>query len=488
MSDEIRNLEPKSLWDNFYQLTRIPRPSKKEQQASEYIRLFGEQLGLQTIVDEVGNVIIRKPASPGFENRKGVILQAHIDMVPQANSHTSFNFETDPIETYIDGDWVKARNTTLGADNGIGVAAILSILQSEKLEHGPVEALITVDEESGMTGAFALKPGMLNGDILINLDSEDEDDLSVGCAGGININFEWQYNEIDVPRNHEAYLVSIKGLKGGHSGLDIHLGRGNACKLMGHFLKKAMSKTGLHLVSLDCGNMRNAIPREAFAVVTVPESGIDSLQWLVAELQATWMNELGRTEPDLSVKAIKTTPQRYMLPQMAQENIINAICGLPNAIQRLSDSMPGVVETSTNLSIVKSSKGKTSGMCLARSFVDSARNDVASSLESCLALAGAIVTFDGQYPGWKPNPDSQILKVMQDVFHNQKGKKPKVVAMHAGLECGILGAVYPHWDMISVGPTIRNPHSPDEKVHIGSVGHFWDFLTKTLKNVPEKVS
>jgi len=290
MSAVIKKLEPALLWKQFYNLTQIPRPSKFEAKAVDYIRSFGQTQGLDTQVDSLGNVIIRKPATPGYENRKGVILQSHIDMVPQANAHFKFNFETDPIDAWIDKDWVKARNTTLGADNGIGVAASLAILQSRDISHGPLEALITIDEESGMSGAWAVKPEDLKGHILINLDSEDENDLSVGCAGGVNVGFEWQYNETEIPRKNETYKISITGLKGGHSGMDIHLGRGNACKLMGYFLKRAISRSNARLVSLECGNMRNAIPREAFALVTIPTSGIDNLQWLVAEMQSVWMN------------------------------------------------------------------------------------------------------------------------------------------------------------------------------------------------------
>jgi len=485
MSAVIKKLEPALLWKQFYNLTQIPRPSKFEAKAVDYIRSFGQTQGLDTQVDSLGNVIIRKPATPGYENRKGVILQSHIDMVPQANAHFKFNFETDPIDAWIDKDWVKARNTTLGADNGIGVAASLAILQSRDISHGPLEALITIDEESGMSGAWAVKPEDLKGHILINLDSEDENDLSVGCAGGVNVGFEWQYNETEIPRKNETYKISITGLKGGHSGMDIHLGRGNACKLMGYFLKRAISRSNARLVSLECGNMRNAIPREAFALVTIPTSGIDNLQWLVAEMQSVWMNELGKTEPDLSVKAVKVDPQKWMLPLKTQDEVVNAMCGLPNGIIRLSDSMPGVVETSTNFSIIKSQKGSIEGLCLVRSFLDSARDEVASSLESTLSLAGAKISFFGHYPGWKPDPESGILKTMQNIFQQQKGFLPNVVAMHAGLECGIFKGTFPKLDMISVGPTIRNPHSPDEKVHIPSVINFWRFLTETLSTIPE---
>lgn len=486
MSEEIKKLEPSGLWSIFFNLTQIPRPSKQELQAANFVKAFGESLGLETIMDEVGNVIIRKPATSGFEKKQGVILQAHIDMVPQANSGSEFNFETDPIDAYIDGDWVTARETTLGADNGIGVAAALAILSDPTIQHGPLEVLITVDEETGMTGAFALKPNLLKGSILVNLDSEDEEDLSVGCAGGMNVNFSFQLLKATYDRSaYKSFDLKISGLKGGHSGLDIHLGRANACKLMGLALKELIVSVGGRLSTIDCGNMRNAIPREGQAQLVVPFDKADQAIALVDRLRTKWTNEYGRTEPNFNIAFSETEAPEFLFDEMCQDDVVNAICAVPNAIIRMSDSMPGVVETSTNLSIISTEKDRVEGMCLVRSFIDSARQDVASSLESCFRMAGAEVTFTGSYPGWKPNPDSEILATMKQCFKSLRGNEPKVVAMHAGLECGILGAVYPHWDMISVGPTIRFPHSPDEKVHIQSVVHFWEFLTETLKNVPE---
>ncbi len=481
MSEDIRALEPKLLWENFYQLTQIPRPSKKELKAAEFVAEFGRKLSLETIMDEVGNVIIRKPATSGYENAKGIVLQAHVDMVPQANSGSNFNFETDPIDAFINGDWVTANNTTLGADNGIGVATALAILESKEVKHGPLEVLITIDEETGMTGAFALKPDVLKSEILINLDSEDETDLSVGCAGGMNVDFEWTYEGTEkAPEEGTFFQITIKGLKGGHSGLDIHLGRGNAIKLMGELLKQAIAFDDIRVAALDCGNMRNAIPREAFAKVVVPNDLINEFEALMNEYEAEIVNELGVTEPNLKLEVEKIEAVEDLIPEMIQDDVINAICAAPNAIIRMSDTMPGVVETSSNLSILKSSKGKISGMCLVRSFVDSAKEVVASSLQSCFELAGAKVSFGGEYPGWKPNPKSEVLATMKAVYSNLNKKEPNIVAMHAGLECGILGATYPNWDMISVGPTIRFPHSPDEKVHIESVQRFWKFLTSVL--------
>lgn len=484
MSEQIRTLEPKLLWENFYRLTQIPRPSKRELKAAEFVAEFGRKLNFETIMDEVGNVIIRKPATPGYESAKGVILQAHIDMVPQANSGINFDFENDPIDAYIDGEWVTANNTTLGADNGIGVSTALAILESKEIKHGPLEVLITVDEETGMTGAFAMKPKVLKGDILINLDSEDETDLSVGCAGGIDVDFEWTYEGVEKASEDGAFFqITIKGLKGGHSGLDIHLGRGNAIKLMGELLKQAIAFDDIRVAELDCGNMRNAIPREAFAKVFVPEELVEEFEALIKEYEAEIVNELGATEPNLEVTIDKIDAVNYLLPQMVQDDVINAICAVPNAIIRLSDTMPGVVESSTNISILKSVKGKIKGMCLVRSFVDSAKEVVASSLQSCFELAGAKVSFGGEYPGWKPNPNSEILAVMKGIYTDLNSQDPNIVAMHAGLECGILGATYPNWDMISVGPTIRFPHSPDEKVHIESVQRFWKFLTRVLEEM-----
>lgn len=484
MSEEIRNLEPRLLWENFYLLTCLPRPSKKEQKAALAIKEIGDKLGLETFIDNEGNVLIRKPATKGFENRKTVILQAHIDMVPQANSDTVFNFETDPIDAYVDGDWVTARGTTLGADNGIGVAAAMAVLQSNDLEHGAIEVLITVDEETGMTGAFGLKAGLLKGDILINLDTEDEDEISVGCAGGIDVNAEWTFNNDNFIKGDIAYEISISGLHGGHSGLDINLGRGNACKLMGHLLKLAIRKCNVRLSEINCGNMRNAIPREGLAIVTVNNKQVNLFEQLIEQTFSIWKNELGRTEPDLHLSIQKVEMPEDLIPEMVQDDLVNAICAACNGIIRMSDTMLGVVETSSNLSIVKTTKGKIEIQCLSRSFIDTARDGIASSLESCFQLAGAKVVLSGAYPGWKPNPDSEILKVMRSTFEKLNGKNAGEVAMHAGLECGILGATYPNWDMVSIGPTIKHPHSPFEKVNIASVERFWLFLTEVLKNVP----
>jgi dipeptidase D len=486
MSKDILNLEPKALWKNFYSLTQIPRPSKKEVQVQEFAVNFGKSLGLETIIDEVGNVIIRKPATPGMENRKGVVLQGHLDMVPQKNSDMAHDFEKDPIDAVIDGEWVKAKGTTLGADNGMGVAAAMAILESKDIPHGPIEALFTCDEETGMTGAFGLKAGLLKGDILMNLDSEDEGELYIGCAGGTNANVKFTYSEVPADPGVTAYKLSVTGLKGGHSGVDIHLGRGNSNKVLFRFLWHAARKHGLRLSSVDGGSLRNAIPRESFAIITIPNDKKDDFLKCLPGFTETIRKELSAVEPDLKMEVAPVDVPKGMMDGKTQKNLINAIYGCPNGVIRMSNEMPGLVETSTNLAIVKSENGTIRVHCLLRSSVDSAKMDLEHMMLSVFELAGAEVVFDGQYPGWKPNPDSPILKAMQDIYKKKYGNIPEIKAIHAGLECGLLGGVYPNWDMISFGPTIRYPHSPDEKVNIATVQKFWDFLVETLKQVPVK--
>lgn len=486
MSNEITKLSPRGLWESFYQLTQIPRPSKKEGKAIDFLEDFGKSLGLETIRDEVGNVIIRKPATTGMEDRKGVILQGHIDMVPQKNSDKVHDFETDPIETLIEDGWVTADGTTLGADNGIGVAAGMAVLKANDIAHGPVEALFTMDEETGMTGANALKPGLLQGDILLNMDSEDEGELYVGCAGGTDANIEFKYADEAVPEGSVAYKLSLAGLKGGHSGMDINIGRGNANKLMFRFLKYAVANLEVRLASIDGGSLRNAIPREAFAVVTLPAANADELIEALEEFEDIYKAEYNGVEPSISFTAEKTDMPASLINEVVQDDLINAIQACPNGVIRMSNDMEGLVETSSNLAIVKSDNGVIEAKCLIRSSVDTAKEDVESSIESTFRLAGADVTFGGQYPGWKPNMDSAILKTMQDVYQKKWGKIPEIKGIHAGLECGILGSAYPHWDMISFGPTIRFPHSPDEKVNVETVQKFWDYLIETLKNIPVK--
>ncbi len=488
MSNEISKLSPVEVWANFYELTRIPRPSHHEEQVQQFVYNFGKSLGLETLKDEAGNVIIRKPATPGMEKRKGVILQGHLDMVPQKNSDKDHDFAKDPIETIIDGEWVRANGTTLGADNGIGVAAAMAVLAAKELVHGPVEALFTATEETGMDGAEGLKAGMLKGDILINMDSEDEGELYVGCAGGEDAGVKFNYTEVSVPAESISFKLNVTGLKGGHSGLDINLGRGNANKIFFRLLKEAYKVCGARLASISGGNLRNAIPREAFGVLTVPYSTADKLVGLIAGLTTIIKRELSATEPTLKIELAKTEMPAGLIDEDTQIRLTHAVVACPNGVIRMSDSMPGLVETSTNLAIVKSdAETKTIGLaCLMRSSVDSAKADLGSRMESVFTLAGAEVKLSGGYPGWKPNMESPILKTMLKVYNDKFGRIPEIKAIHAGLECGILGGTYPNWDMISFGPTIRFPHSPDEKVNIESVAKFWDYLVETLKNIPAK--
>jgi len=486
MSKEILNLEPKEIWSHFYSLTQVPRPSKHEDKIQEFMLNFGKSLGLETIKDEVGNIIIRKPATPGMEKKKGIILQGHLDMVPQKNSDTKHDFKTDPIDAYIDGEWVTARGTTLGADNGMGVAASMALLASKNIPHGPLEALFTCDEETGMTGAFGLKPGLLKGDILMNLDSEDEGELYIGCAGGIDAAITFNVLMEAVPAEMEGIELAVTGLKGGHSGVDIHLGRGNSNKILFRFIKKAAEKHGLRIATIQGGSLRNAIPRESFAVCLLPKSGTDELMECVAKFEEMVKNELHVKEPDLKFSAKKVAAPAQMMDEDSMWRIIKSIQAAPNGVMRMSDDMAGLVETSTNLAIVQSKGNQVLIAALLRSSVNSAKDDLGEMFKSVFELAGADVNLEGGYPGWKPNPNSPILTEMQHIYKNKYGKIPEIRAIHAGLECGLLGDVYPNWDMISFGPTIRYPHSPDEKVNIETVQKFWDFLLETVKNVSDK--
>jgi dipeptidase D len=488
MSNEIQKLMPVEVWQIFDQMLAIPRPSKHEEQIQDWAVNFGKSLGLETIKDEAGNVIIRKPATPGMEKRKGVILQGHLDMVPQKNSDKKHDFTADPIEAFVDGDWVTANGTTLGADNGIGVSSALAVLASKTLKHGPVEVLLTATEETGMDGANGLSPGILQGSILINTDSEDEGELYAGCAGGEDVNILFNYEEEEIPAGFMAFNLNITGMKGGHSGIDIPLQRGNAIKVFFRILHAAQEQLGARLVSIDGGSLRNAIPREAFGVIALSEASTGDFVALVDELVETVKSELSATEPDLKVEVKEAELPSEIIDEKTQKNLTLALLGCPNGVIRMSDSMQGLVETSSNLAIVKSdTTAKTiSAACLMRSSVDSAKEELGARIKAVFELAGALVSFSGKYPGWKPNMNSPILKTMQEVYNKKFGKIPEIKAIHAGLECGILGGKYPHWDMISFGPTIRFPHSPDEKVNIETVHKFWDFLVATLENIPEK--
>jgi dipeptidase D len=487
MSKVLGGLKPERLWNHFEDICGIPHPSKKEGNIIKFMKEFGEKLGLETHVDEVGNVIIRKPATPGMENRKGIILQGHLDMVPQKNSDKVHDFEKDPIQPRIEGEWVKATGTTLGADNGMGVCATMAILESKDLVHGPIEGLFTIDEETGMTGAFGLKPGLLKGDILINLDSEEEGELCIGCAGGTNANIFFKYKDAAVQAGMSAYKIAVTGLKGGHSGVDVHLGRGNSNKILFRFLRLAERKYSLRLAAIDGGSLRNAIPRESFAVVVVPQDKVTQVTKELKEFEAIVRKELSAVEPDLKMEMITTEMPKSLIDVDTQKRVINAVLACPNDVIRMSNEMEDLVETSTNLAIVKSENGSIRIQCLLRSSVDSAKDYLENRIEAVFELAGANeIILDGRYPGWKPNPTSDILKTMKDLYTKQFGVVPGIYAIHAGLECGLLGGVYPNLDMVSCGPTIKYPHSPDEMVHIESVKKFWDFLVETLKNAPVK--
>lgn len=485
-ANDIRQLEPKALWQHFYSLTQVPRPSGKKEPIGTFLENYGKSLGLETLRDEIGNVLVRKPATPGMENRKAVVLQSHMDMVPQKNSNVAHNFETDTIKAYIDGDWVTAKDTTLGADNGIGVAAAMAILESKDIPHPAIEMFITVDEETGMFGAFGLQPNFLKGDILINMDSEDEGELYVGCAGGLDANISFGYNEAEVPEGDLALKISLTGLKGGHSGVDIHLQRANANKLMFRFLKEAVAEFEARLASIDGGSLRNAIPREAFAVITVPEEGVEDIISLVQEFEELFIEEYKGVEDNITLTVDQVELPKGLLPEEIQDDLINGVTACFNGVFRFIPELPTVVETSNNLAIIKSNGKSVELKSLIRSSVDSRKEELASIIESAFALAGARVDFAGGYPGWKPDLESPILKEMTKVYEDKYGKTPKVMIIHAGLECGILGTHYPKMDMISFGPTIRYPHSPDEKVNIATVQMFWDYLKATLANIPTK--
>ncbi len=486
MDKNIAKLKPVQVWNHFYALTQIPRPSKKEKGVAEYIVAFAKKNKIDYSTDKAGNVILRKPATKGMENRKGIILQAHMDMVPQKNADRKFDFEKDPIEAYVDGKWVTANGTTLGADNGMGLAAALAVFENNTLKHGPIEALFTIDEEAGMTGAFALKAGELKGDILMNLDSEDEGQLYVGCAGGLDANIKLPYKEEATPQGVKAYELSVKGLRGGHSGLEIILQRGNSNKLLNRFMKYASEKFGMRLSHIDGGGLRNAIPRESFALVVVPEAKAAAFAKSVKEYEKIYKTELAEVENELSFTAAGADVPAKVMDASSQGRLIDALYACPNGVYRMSDSIKGLVETSNNMARVISQKGNVEVTCLMRSSVNSAKDDIGQMIASVFSLAGAKVELAGGYDGWNPDMESPILGAMTETYRQLYGKKPKVKAIHAGLECGIIGAKYPKLDMISFGPTIKYPHSPDEKVEIASVGKFWDFLTKALENAPKK--
>ena len=477
----VRDLAPKEVWNFFEDLNAVPRPSKKEERVIAFVKAFGEGLNLPTYVDSVGNVIIKKPATTGMEDSKTVILQSHLDMVHQKNADTDFDFFNQGIQSYIDGDWVTANGTTLGADNGMGVATIMALLASDSIDHPSLEALFTIDEETGMTGAFELEKGILDGEILLNLDTEDDDEFSIGCAGGIDTNSFKKYEMVSIT-NGIAFEIIVKGLKGGHSGMDIHLERGNANKIMNRLLSSALNYD-LHIVEIDGGSLRNAIPRESIAHIVVnDESFLQNLDELVAEIK----NEYAVTEPDLNIVVNSITIPKAGLSFSNSKEVIDSIYSLFNGVYKMSQTILGLVETSSSLARVILKDGDFTTQSLQRSSVDSSKFDVAKTVGSCFLNIGAEVEHTGSYPGWAPNPSSEILELMVPLYKEMFSADPKVQACHAGLECGILNERYPGLDMISFGPTIKNPHSPDEKVHIDSVAKFWKLLLEVLKRIPKR--
>ncbi len=483
----ILSLAPQNVWKHFYGLTRVPRPSGFLAPVQQFLLDFAKSAGVEAVKDEAGNIIMRKPATPGMEDCKGVILQAHMDMVPQKNNDTVHDFEKDPIETYIDGEWVKARGTTLGSDNGMGVAAIMAVMEDKTLKHGPLEALITADEETGMFGAFGLKPGSLKGEILLNLDSEDEGELYIGCAGGVDVTATLQYKEAEVDPEDVAIKLTLKGLRGGHSGLEINQGRANANKLLVRFVREAIAEYEARLASWKGGNMRNAIPREADAVLTLPAENVDELLELVKEYEALFNEEYHAIETPITFKAERTELPKGVVPEEIQDNLVDAIYACQNGVCRMIPTIPDTVETSSNLSIVTIAEGQAQFCLLVRSSSESMKEYLATSLESCFSMAGMKVEMSGSYSGWNPDVESPILKAMVKSYEEQFGAEPAVKVVHAGLECGIIGAIIPGLDMISFGPTLRSPHSPDERVLIPTVKKFYDFLVATLANTPKKV-
>lgn len=481
----MKNLQPKSLWENFYSLTQIPRPSGKKEEISAFLANYGRSLGLETIVDEIGNVIIRKPASAGYENHPGVILQGHMDMVPQKNSDKVFDFEKDPIEAYVEdnGEWVTANGTTLGADNGIGVATAMAILADKNVVHPPLEAFFTVDEETGMYGAFALKGGLLHGKTLLNLDSESEGELYMGCAGGVDTTARFDFEPVETEEGDVALRVSIKGCKGGHSGCDINLQRANAIKLLFRFLKDAVANYEARLAYVEGGSLRNAIPREASAIITIPADGLDEMKQLVADYEDLFIREFDGVEDNISFTAEDVECPKTELPEDTQDFLIHAITLCPHGVYRMIPEMPDIVETSNNLAMIGMENNQITVMCLTRSSVESRKEELRQIIQSAFALAGAETEFTGSYPGWKPNLHSHILEVMKGVYQKEFGNTPRIITIHAGLECGIIGRNYPGMDMISFGPTIEHPHSPDERVNIATVQKFYHFLLATLKEL-----
>ena len=483
---EIKNLKPECIWRNFDALTQVPRPSGHLEKVQQFLLDFAKNTGVEAFKDEAGNIVMRKPATPGMENRKTVILQAHMDMVPQKEKTSTHNFETDPIQTYIDGEWVRAKGTTLGADDGLGVAAIMAVMEAKDLKHGPIEALITADEETGMYGANGLPGGELEGEILLNLDTEQEGELIIGSAGGVDITATLDYQEAESDKTDAAVKITIKGLKGGHSGLEICEGRGNANKMMVRIVREAIAEDEACLASWHGGNMRNAIPREAEVVLTLPKENVEDLKAIVAEYKETFNNEYKGIESDIEVVAEDVALPEMIVPQEIQDNLVDTIYAAHNGVWRYIPTMPEIVETSSNLAIVDIDGGKAAIKILARSSSETMKEDLSTSLESCFNMAGMKVEFSGAYGGWDPNTDSELIKVMRNIYKNLFNEEPTVQVVHAGLECSIILSKYPGLDICSFGPTLLSPHTPTERAHWPSTTKFWDLLVKTLEEIPAK--
>ncbi|MFK5959541.1 MAG: aminoacyl-histidine dipeptidase [Lutibacter sp.] len=484
MNEDIRALEPNELWNNFADLNAVPRGSKKEEKVIQFMVDFGKKLNLETVVDHVGNVIIKKPASKGMENRKTIVMQSHLDMVHQKNSDTVFDFDTEGIKMKVEDGWVRADGTTLGADNGIGVAAIMSVLASTKINHPAVEALFTIDEETGMTGAMGLQAGYLDGEILLNLDTEEDDEIDIGCAGGIDVTVKNVYHEVHTPSNSTGFSISVTGLNGGHSGMDIHKGLGNANKIMNRLLY--VSQELIRISEINGGSLRNAIPRESFAIISVYNAKKESFLKKIIKAVNEIKQEFKKVDPNINISITETDTPKKVMTTISQITLLNTIYAAHNGVYRMSNDMEGLVETSNNVARVIVKDEEITILCLTRSSVETSKFDLANTLKAAFELAGYQVTLSGSYPGWKPNVNSPILNVLTETYEKMFNSKADVVACHAGLECGILGTNYPDVDMISFGPTIQGAHSPDEKANIKSAQKFWKYLLTILENIPSK--
>lgn len=484
MNESIAALEPKNVWKNFRDLNAVPRPSKKEERVIAFMIEFGESLGLETTRDTVGNVIIRKPASKGMENRPMVTLQSHLDMVHQKNSGTNFNFDEEGIQMKVDGDWVRAEGTTLGADNGMGVAAIMALLESTEVSHPPLEALFTIDEETGMTGAKGLQPGTLKGEILLNLDTEEDDEIDIGCAGGVDVEASCNYIEEQTPVGSIGLELKVYGLQGGHSGMDIDKGLGNANKILNRVLLQAGKTTKFRIATIDGGGLRNAIPRESRAVLSIDPDHREQLKDAVSGIAKEIRQEFRVREPNLEIELLSIGVPRQVMDVATQAALLRCIAAAHNGVYTMSAAFEGLVESSNNIARVKVDSGQVHIGCLTRSSVESVKWQLADALQATFELGGCQVSFSGEYPGWMPNPESEILEVARQRYQELFREEPKVIACHAGLECGIISSVFPEMDMISFGPTIRGAHSPDERVSISSVQKFWNYLTDLLSHIP----